>query len=142
HGLPRARHEFAVQRHLRGLGYPVPEPVLLEEDCTRFGGPFLLGERVAGLTYVEHLLRRPWRIWHAPREMAALHARLHRLPAGRFPGPSRPFLVRRLEEIDDLVHDHGLTGLAPGLDWLHARRPAPPESPCVLHLDFHPLNLI
>jgi hypothetical protein len=41
-----------------------------------------------------------------------------------------------------LIHDYGLHGLIPGLNWLSAQRPAAPESPSILHLDFHPLNLV
>jgi hypothetical protein len=37
-GLPRAQHEFAAQRHVHRLGYPVPEPLLLEERCDFLGG--------------------------------------------------------------------------------------------------------
>jgi aminoglycoside phosphotransferase (APT) family kinase protein len=32
--------------------------------------------------------------------------------------------------------------LEAGLDWLVARRPAPPDCPRILHLDFHPINLV
>jgi hypothetical protein len=31
HGVKRARHEFRVPRRLHELGYPVPEPVFLED---------------------------------------------------------------------------------------------------------------
>src|SRR5207245_3467706 len=48
--LPRARHEFTVAQRLAELGYPVPEPVLLEEGCDLFGGPFLIMEQVPGPT--------------------------------------------------------------------------------------------
>jgi len=74
--------------------------------------------------------------------MAALHARLHTLPCTGFPAPPGPFLSRCLDEMRALIHDHELHGLIPGLNWLSAQRPAGPESLSILHLDFHPLNLV
>src|SRR5262249_24876883 len=49
-GTPGARHEFAAQRHLRELGYDVPDALLLEDDCSHLGGPFLIMECVPGPT--------------------------------------------------------------------------------------------
>lgn len=141
-GVPRARHEFAAQRCLGPTGYPVASPLLLEEGCDVFGGPFQIMEQVPGETLLRGLLHRPWWIWHAARRMAAMHARLHALPAAGFPCPPGPFLARRLEELRALIHDHGLHGLRPGLDWLVAHRPGEPEAPHILHLDFHPVNLV
>src|SRR5438552_953485 len=44
-GVPRARHEFAVQQFLHARSFRVPRPVLLEQSCNLFGGPFLVLER-------------------------------------------------------------------------------------------------
>jgi aminoglycoside phosphotransferase (APT) family kinase protein len=41
-----------------------------------------------------------------------------------------------------IIRAHDLHGLRPGLAWLLAHRPEPPESPSIVHLDFHPMNLI
>jgi aminoglycoside phosphotransferase (APT) family kinase protein len=141
-GLPRAQAEFSVQGHLRRLGYPVPEPLLLEEGCGLFGGPFLLMEHVPGRTLFQALLRHPWKLWAGPAEMAAFHRRLHMLPAAGFPSAPGLFLPRCLEELQVLIRDQDLQGLRPGMQWLCDRRPSPPESACILHLDFHPLNLV
>jgi aminoglycoside phosphotransferase (APT) family kinase protein len=125
-----------------GLGYPAPRPVLLEEGCGTFGGPFLVVERVPGPTLLRAMLGKPWLLFHFPAQMAAMQARLHALPPGDFPAPPGPFLERHLSETRAAIARHGLAGLLPGLDWLHARRPPEPASPSILHLDFHPLNLI
>src|SRR5205823_3669542 len=53
-----------------------------------------------------------------------------------------PFLARRLDELRDTIQRCDLRGLTAGLHWLDAHRVAEPESPCLLHLDFHPVNLI
>jgi aminoglycoside phosphotransferase (APT) family kinase protein len=141
-GLPRARHEFAVQQRLWDLGFAVPRPLGLECSSDLFGGPFLLMQRVVGRTLFRTLLRRPWLLWHGPRWMAQLHARLHALSAEDFPSGAGPFPDRTIEEVGAVIRAHGLRGLQPGLDWLWARRPSPPARPSILHLDWHPLNLI
>jgi aminoglycoside phosphotransferase (APT) family kinase protein len=141
-GLPRLRHEYAAQEYMRRQGYPVARPLVLEEDSELFGGPFMIMEQLPGVTLLELMLRRPWRIIGGPAQLADAHARLHRLPVGDFPRPARPLLCRSLEEMRAAIRAHALRGLMPGLDWLHAHRPEPPAEPRILHLDFHPANLI
>src|SRR5205823_2101339 len=71
-----------------------------------------------------------------------LHARLHALTPDGLPEPPGSFLSRRLGEIDNLIRTYGLRGLLPGLDWLVRQRPGEPGWRHVLHLDWHPLNLM
>jgi aminoglycoside phosphotransferase (APT) family kinase protein len=141
-GVPRARHEFEVQRHLHERGYPVPEPFLLEERCDLFGGPFLIMEQLAGQNFYKYLGFYWWMMWPRSAGMAAMHARLHALPVEGFPHPEEPYLPRKLEEMRGMIRQYGLNGLLPGWKWLDVHRPPPPERPCILHLDFHPLNLL
>jgi aminoglycoside phosphotransferase (APT) family kinase protein len=141
-GLPRVCHEFAVQQFLAAAGYPVPRPLLLERSAAVLGGPFLVMDLVPGQTMLAALLARFTDIWWAPAHMAAMHARLHGFPAADFPSPPGRFLERRLREMRRLLHEYELDGLTPGLDWLQGRRPEPPEVPSILHLDFHPMNLV
>jgi aminoglycoside phosphotransferase (APT) family kinase protein len=141
-GIPRARHDFLVQRHMGELGYPVAEPLLLEEDCTLFGGPFLVLRWAPGITLLERLRQRFRLFLWAPEQLAKLHLSLHAQSATGFPAPPGPFLDRRLDELDALVGIHRLNGLIPGLAWLGAHRPLPPAVPRILHLDFHPANVM
>ncbi len=141
-GLPRARHETAVQNHLKDLRYPVCRILLLEEDCSLFGGPFLIMERALGQTLVQFLSSHPLRIWPIAHQMASAHLRLHDLPTNGFPVRPGSFLTRRLREIEELIRFFELPGLAPGLGWLQTHRPPEPQKPSILHLDFHPFNLI
>jgi aminoglycoside phosphotransferase (APT) family kinase protein len=141
-GLPRARHEFAVQRHLHNLDYPVPEPFLLEESCALFGGPFLIMEEMAGQTLYDNLLYFTWMMWPRSAAMAAIPSRLHRLPIDGFPSPPGPYLSRRLDEMRLLIREYRLDGLLAGWNWLAEHRPPPPVAPCIMHLDFHPFNLL
>ena len=107
-----------------------------------FGGPFLLLQKVQGRTFFDGVLHRPWQILSEPWRMAALHAQLHALPADGFPAPPGPFLARRLRLMEEAVRQFDLPSLTPGLDWLRAHQPAPPERPSILHLDFHPFNIL
>jgi aminoglycoside phosphotransferase (APT) family kinase protein len=141
-GIPRARREIAAELFLARSGYPVPEPFLLEEDCAYFGGPFEVRAKITGQSVLTVLHRRPWALFPLAEEMADLHARLHQLPAGQFPAPAGSFLDRSLAECAETLRARGLSGLHAGLEWLAANRPALPEAPRLLHLDFHPLNLI
>jgi aminoglycoside phosphotransferase (APT) family kinase protein len=141
-GVPRGRHQYEVQQFLRRHGYPVPAPLLWEERCDTLGGPFMLMEQVPGPTVLRWLLDRPWMVIVEAERMAELQARLHRLPAADFPHPAGPLLGRKLDEIQEIIRRFDLRSLAPGLDWLRARRPQEPASPSIIHLDFHPLNLI
>src|SRR5262249_38615203 len=134
--------EFEVHRHLKQLGYPVPHAVLIEEDSALFGGPFLILEQIVGRTLVQYLARHVLRLWPGAYQMAKTHIRLHQLPTEGFPTRREPFLTRRLGEIEALINKHRLAGLNPGLEWLRQHRPEEPERDSILHLDFHPLNLM
>jgi aminoglycoside phosphotransferase (APT) family kinase protein len=141
-GLQVARHEIAMLRHMKELDYPVPSVVHLEESCELFGGPFMLMEQITGPALLWRALYRPGRSLLYAAQMGELHARLHQLPFSGVPASSAPLLTRSLHEVEELIHGCAMTCLAPGLDWLIAHQPAEPDSPSILHLDFHPLNVI
>jgi aminoglycoside phosphotransferase (APT) family kinase protein len=141
-GIARARHELEAMKHVRRLGFPVAEPLLLEEKCRYFGGPFFLRREAVGETLFKSLLRRPWKVWQLAGRMAALQARLHALPVAKFPAKPTSLLERSLDELAGDIHDAGWSGLTPGLRWLVNHRPEPPRAASILHLDFHPMNLI
>jgi aminoglycoside phosphotransferase (APT) family kinase protein len=141
-GVPRARREFAMQRHLHQRGHAVPEPLRFEADCDLFGGPFMLMERVPGKTLLDGLRHNWTRVLAVAGQLAEQQLRLHCLPVDGFPVPPGPFLDRRLGELEALVGTHGLDGLRRGLKWLHAHRPAARAPAVVVHLDFHPVNIM
>lgn len=141
-GLPNLRHEWAVQEHMSRLGFPVARPVHVEEDSDPLGGPFMLMKRLEGVPLLDSMYRHPWEIMVGPFQMGALHARLHALPTDGFPTPDRPFLERWLDTLHERIDAFDLPGLLPGLDWLRMHAPDEPESPSILHLDFHPINLL
>jgi aminoglycoside phosphotransferase (APT) family kinase protein len=141
-GIPRARHEFAAQRALFRAGYPVPEPLLVEEDCGLFGGPFLIMECLPGATLLDYLRGHNTHILCVAGQLADEQVRLHQLPVEGFPAPPGPFLERQLDALRGLVRDYGLEGLTAGLVWLRVHRPDEPAAPRVLHLDYHPVNVM
>lgn len=141
-GVPRARHEFACERALFLTGEAVPEPLLVEEDCTLLGGPFLLMEWLPGETLLDYLRGHNLHILGVAGRLAETHVRLHQLPAAGFPAAPGPFLERRLGELEALRDEYGLDGLTAGLAWLRGHRPGGEAAPCVLHLDYHPINVM
>jgi aminoglycoside phosphotransferase (APT) family kinase protein len=141
-GLPRLLHEAAVQRHMRERGYPAPLPLLVEESDDPLGGPFMIMELLPGRTLLDELFKRSYRIFHAPVEMAEMQAQLHRMSVDGFPAPEDDFLTRQFQNLAEMIEDYNLSGLRPGLTWLQDHRPRPPATPSILHLDFHPLNML
>jgi aminoglycoside phosphotransferase (APT) family kinase protein len=141
-GLPRLLHEADVQRHMYGRGYPVAKPLLVEETDSLLGGPFMIMELLPGRSLLDELFRRFWRIVHAPVEMAEMQARLHRMPVDGFPVPAGDFLTRQLADLRDLIEEYDQDNLRPGLDWLEDNRPPVPAESSILHLDFHPINML
>jgi aminoglycoside phosphotransferase (APT) family kinase protein len=141
-GVPRAHHEFAMQQRLRRLDFPVPEPLLIHTNCELFGGPFLLMERIPGETLFHTMLARPSKLLSLPARMAALHLHLHRLSSESLVASAAGFLDRTLDELGELIAAYELRGLQPGLDWLSGHGPKPGHETAIVHLDWHPLNLI
>jgi len=141
-GLPRLRHEFDVQRHLKRHGYPVAAPLLLEETSSRLGGPFMIMEWIPGQTLLEFLLDHPMSIWGYPSHMAELQVRLNTMSVEGFPAGAGWHLPRSLHCLRNIVSACDLDDMRPGLKWLEAHQPGPPARACILHLDFHPLNLM
>jgi aminoglycoside phosphotransferase (APT) family kinase protein len=141
-GVPRVRHEFGVQGQLEHLGFPVPKPLLLHTNCDLFDGPFVLMERIAGATLFHSMLAHPLQLAWLSARMAELHVRLHQLPTEGFATSGAGFLGRQLDEIHDLIVRYSLCGLQAGLDWLWRHRPTSQAEDAVVHLDWHPINLI
>lgn len=143
-GLPRLRRDWDLQHRLFKRHFPVARPVLAEEDPDFLGGPFLLMEWVEGEMLLDRLQRDWISLLWAPARMADVHARLHQMSLHdlRLSRPDRSFLDRQLDALQAAVDDYDLRGLAPGVEWLRAHRPPEVDPPSLLHLDFHPKNVI
>jgi aminoglycoside phosphotransferase (APT) family kinase protein len=137
-----ARREHQIEDYLAPLGFPVAKCLLLETNSQVFGGPFLVSEQAPGQPLPDFLYHHAWRIVDLPLRMGKLHAQLHQLPVDSALQKSEPFLDRQLKEMNKLMKKHQLAGLEAGLIWLAEHKPAQEEPSVILHLDFHPLNLL
>ena len=140
--IPRLDHEFSVQKFMQSHGFPSPEPLLLEESSDWLGGPFLVRKLLPGQSLYDFIITPIWRLWQVSRRTGFLLARLHQLPTDEFPAHSGDMLEHSFADMQETMTSLGFKGLEPGLHWLQIHRPAPPEKPCIVHLDFHPKNII
>ena len=138
----RARQEFKTMRRVRLLGYPVPRPLLVEEDSRLFGGPFLISEWVPGITLLDRLRQSHTRFLQVPTQLARMHVSLHALSVTGLSPQCGEFLDRHLDEMWAMIDDYELDDLIVGMNWLEEQRPSKHNPPSILHLDFHPANLI
>ncbi len=142
HGLSHLRHEYAVQTHMNGLGYPIAEPLLWEKPSMLYDGPFFVMRCLPGRTLLDLMLNQPWRIINGPRQLATEQVHLHRLSAEGFPDQRVPFPERHLEETREWIDRFDLVGLEPGMRWLTRNCPRASRDRRIIHLDYHPLNVL
>lgn len=110
--------EARIMVHLHEQGYPVPGIDRLSDD-----GTDLVMERFEGVTMVDALARRPWRIHRFAATLADLHERLHAIPAPDWlealPDPSTDQILHLdLHPLNVLV---GSTGVSV-IDWANVSR--------------------
>lgn len=162
HADDRASLESCVQNTLADLGYPVPRVVAACDDPTILEGAFEVMQWVSGepllrtgnnaratqhdssflsqvLPDLGRLLLRNW-----PRDLAALHARLHELEVGALEtallkqgiNPARLGVAAEIERTSVEIEEHGLVGLRPGADWLFHHAPDDTARRVICHGDF------
>jgi aminoglycoside phosphotransferase (APT) family kinase protein len=137
-----AQREAAIQDWIADLGYPAPRVLAVLAPGELSTQPAQVMERAPGTVMLQALLRRPWQALRRARQLAALHVRLHRLPAEGFVVKD-DLLDRRLalvREVAGGVDDVPLSAGLAAVDGLADRLRAAPPSIC--HGDFHPLNVV
>ena len=148
---PRVQREAAVHAALVGAGFPAPRVLLHETDLAPLGLPFLVMERLPGETMWLGAAKAGLPAFLAmPRQLAELHARLHRLggdvlrDSARALGvdPSAMSVQAEVQRLRRRLAREALHGLLPGADWLLASVPAPAQAEVICHADFHPLNIM
>jgi aminoglycoside phosphotransferase (APT) family kinase protein len=121
-GQARVAHREAAALRAAAAG-GIPVPAVLAEG-THDARPLLLLAWCPGRTLAASLQATPWRVWTLGRQLGALHARIHALsPPASLPtwlewsGPVEPALRRAIDS-------------------------AQPRDGALLHLDYHPLNVL
>ena len=140
-----AEAETAIQRFVVDRGFPAPRPLALVDAAGPFGLPFMIMDRLPGRTMVDYVGFNPTRLPKTFAGMAALHARLHRLPVEGWPLPDdgAPLVDRLLALLRDDAERLGVNEADSAIDWLEQHRAAVvPEERSLCHGDFHPLNIL
>lgn len=145
----QAAAEGALQNALAEAGYPVPRVVHVGMDPAPLGGTFLIMHRIEGRTLLDAALGAPLTLPRAPGLFARTHAQLHAIdPLPVIQALQRADVPLRASGLDDLldrigreVESPGMERMRPAFAWLQGNRPAE-VSTALLHLDFHPLNVL
>jgi uncharacterized protein (TIGR02172 family) len=123
--------ECAVARAVHAAGMPVPAVHGMVEVEGRRGVVF---ERVEGTSMLKHVEKRPWTLFRAARQLAELHAQLHRCPAP----PELPSQRRQLESWIDAATDCSESERQAARLCLRQL----PDGNALCHGDFHPENIL
>ncbi|MFC1717507.1 phosphotransferase family protein [Candidatus Poribacteria bacterium] len=148
----KAEKEFSGMKKLYELGFPVPEVLILELDDSYFGKPFVIMEKIDGRSMGKVMEESSEeRRQELGNLFCQMFVDLHALDWRPFaPDPSvyetgdpytpiDEFLLIGQEYIDRF----GMNEFAPIMDWLRERRlNVPCERPSVIHLDYHPHNIL
>jgi aminoglycoside phosphotransferase (APT) family kinase protein len=141
----QSQREADVQSWCAAQGYaaPVVHAVLAPDEL--FGLPAQVMERAPGVTVLDALKRRPWRLGRLLGQLVDLHTRLHAMDATGWPGPSDPLelIERRLHVARRAAMATGHTAMGAALDRVGTLVPVAISGDRVIcHGDFHPLNVV
>jgi aminoglycoside phosphotransferase (APT) family kinase protein len=143
--VAQSQAEADVQGWCAAQGYaaPVVHAVLAPDEL--FGLPAQVMERAPGVTLLDALKRRPWRLGALVGQLVGLQLRLHAMDPGGWPGPTDPreLVERRLNVARRAVDEHGDVAMAAALDRVGRLVPTAVAGDIVVcHGDFHPLNVM
>jgi aminoglycoside phosphotransferase (APT) family kinase protein len=155
----KTEHEFNGLRQLAAAGYPVPRAVYSAGLESALGRPFMLIERIDGVTMWSQLERAEGAAAALLDQFGRLFVQLHRLAWQPFAQrlapneaqawlagtPEAPFAFvdAWLTAARQTLARSPSTGLEPMVKWLAAHRgQAPCREPAVVHRDFHPNNIL
>ncbi|HKB05488.1 MAG TPA: phosphotransferase [Gemmataceae bacterium] len=127
----RAEREYRVSRTVHAAGLPVPATYERIEIDGRCGIVF---ERIDGPSLYEYVQARPWTLVWAVRQLADLHAQIHRVTGPAELPSHRERIARAIDSAADLSE----------ADRNAARRKLAglPDGPTLCHGDFHPGNVL
>ena len=129
--LEAIRYEQRIAQAVHASGLPVPTVGDIIQVNERNG---LIYERVAGVTMLTVLSRRPWRLFHYARQMAELHAAMHASTVqAELPSQQQKLThkINRAQELPAALRDKALSVLE-----------TMPKADRLCHGDFHPDNIL
>lgn len=129
--LEKAEREYRVTRAVHAAGFPAPAAHEFIDVGSRCGIVF---QRVVGVSLFDAVRSRPWTLFRAVRQLAVLHASIHRREAP-------PGLPSQREWIADGI-DAAPYLPAPERTAAKAALAALPDGTALCHGDFHPANVL
>jgi uncharacterized protein (TIGR02172 family) len=122
--------EAGISHAVFDAGLPVPEPGEIIEIYNRMG---LIYEKIPGISMLEALGKRPWKIRNLARQLAELHAKIHNCDIATLP-PMRQCLEHKIISADVLSKQYNYMALSLLSDM--------PDGINLCHGDFHPGNIL
>lgn len=147
----RVLREAAAHAALEKAGFAAPRVLFAEPDPAPLGAPFLVMERLSGETMAAAVQTNGLAsLLTMPRQLAEIHARLHRVDGELLRESARTFGVdlatlgvdADVESVARRIERADLSGLSEGASWLARNRPSPRQADVICHGDFHPLNIM
>jgi len=160
----KSGHEFHGMSQLHKAGYPVPQVLILERENSPFGKPFVIMERIEGQVLWPLLFGSPqekqqelltlfcnlfvqlhaleWRSFDYAQGRAQDKPFVHNV-ARYDTGDPYTFVDRWLETYRSYLSTFPSPGFLAVIEWLEARRDQVPcLRPSLIHLDYHPDNVL
>jgi aminoglycoside phosphotransferase (APT) family kinase protein len=123
--LGTSRREIAAMRAASVAGIPVPE---IRAQTLWHGRPVLLLSWCPGVMLLDAFEQYPWRIWSLSVSFGRMHARLHRAAAGSELSHGAHSWIELVGPDERALQDQ--------------LRRLPLRTDALLHLDYHPLNVL
>ena len=150
-GATKAERESTVMTQLSRVGYPVPRIHLSETNDSILGNPFIIMDRIDGLTLNDKFGPSVVENDKWVMVFSRLFVKLHKLDWKYFVAdsqsyhPEDPYYIinSQITEAREALKHHRKQELMPIVDWLHKRiESVPCEKPSLIHGDFHPMNIM
>jgi aminoglycoside phosphotransferase (APT) family kinase protein len=126
----RAEHEFEVTQAIHAAGLPVHDAYELLEIEGRWGIVF---EWVDGVSLLDYIQARPWRLLDAMQQLAELHAEVHRCTAPDWLPSLRERVAAGIDASDSSEAEKQAA---------RDRLASLPDGNALCHGDFHPGNVM
>jgi aminoglycoside phosphotransferase (APT) family kinase protein len=126
----KAAREYKATRVVHAAGIPVPACHELIEIEGRQGIVF---ERIDGVTMMRYVRTKPWTMFQLTRQLAELHARIHRAECPIDLPSQREWIATRIEALDLGEAEKAA---------IHRNLAALPDGSAICHGDFHPENVL